>query len=170
MLSAWLQKSITPSSLSQQARADILRPMNVQNLRSPADKVGELFYFGRMIDKIRLHVDGKLPEAYQPNLGGGFDERCLSFLGIEYAALVERVKQGGSDEELLAWAYTHGRKPSDEEIEVWNEFMRKRGWNDEATPTLKRRLEESGFTDRTDIQTFFEYIDLDEGRDPRSRD
>ncbi len=55
------------------------------------------------------------------------------------------------------------------EIEIWNEFMRKRGWNDEATPMLKRRLAEGGFTDREDIQTFFGFIDLDEGRDPRGR-
>lgn len=141
--------------------------MYVQNLRSPSDKVGDLFYFGRMIDKIRLHAEGKLPAEYQPNLGGGFDARCLTFLGIDYAALVERVKQGGSDEELLDWAYKAGRKPSAEEIEIWNEFMRKRAWNDEATPILKRRLEEGGFSDRTDIQTMFDYIDLDEGRDPR---
>ena len=40
----------------------------------------------------------------------GFDGRALSFLWIEYAALVERVKQGGSDEEILAWAVAQGTK------------------------------------------------------------
>jgi len=30
-------------------------------------------------------------------------------------------------------------------------------------------LQESGFQDRTDIQTMFDYLDLDEGRDPRHR-
>ena len=143
--------------------------MNVQNLRSPSARVGDLFYFGRMVDKVRLQADGGLPAEYQPNLGTGFDGRCLSFLGIEYPALIERVKQGGTDEELLEWAYHTGRRRSDEEIEVWNEFMRKRGWNDEATPMLKRRLQEGGFADREDIQTFFQFIDLDEGRDPRAQ-
>jgi hypothetical protein len=47
--------------------------------------------------------------------------------------------------------------------------MRKRGWNDDGTATLLRRLKEGGFDDRTDVQTFFDYIDLDEGRDPRDR-
>lgn len=143
--------------------------MNVQNLRSPSTKVGDLFYFGRMVDKIRLQADGQLPAEYQPNLGTGFDGRCLGFLGLEYPALVERVKEGGTDEELLEWAYRTGRRPSDEDIEVWNEFMRKRGWNDEATAMLKRRLQEGGFADRDDIQTFFHFIDLDEGRDPRTQ-
>lgn len=143
--------------------------MNVPDLRSPAAKVGELSYFGRMIDKIRLHAKGKLPADYQPNLGSGFDERCVDFLGVEYAALAERVKLGGSDEELLEWAFSSGKRPTEEQLEVWNEFMRKRGWNDEASPTLKKRLDDNGFSDRTDIQTFFGFIDLDEGRDPRGQ-
>jgi gluconokinase len=119
-----------------------------------------------MIDKIRLHAAGRLPVDFQPNLGGGFDERCCSFLWIEYPSLVDRVKQGGNDEDILEWAFQQGRKPSEEELEIWNEFMRKRGWNDEGTPTLQRRLREGNFGDRNDIQTFFDYIDLDEGRDP----
>ncbi len=117
-----------------------------------------------MIDKIRLHAAVKLPADYLPNLGGGFDERCLDFLWIEYAPLVERVKQGGTDEEILEWAFNQGRKPSDEEIEVWNDFMRKRGWNDEATERLEMRKRESSIPERADIQTFFDYIDFDEGR------
>ena len=143
--------------------------MNVPSLRSPYSKVGDLYYFGRMVDKIRLHAANQLPSDYQPNLGSGFDARCVNLLGTDYSALVERVKQGGSDEELLEWAASTGRRPSAEEIEIWNEFMRKRGWNDEATSILQRRLSEGGFSDRTDIQTMFDYIDLDEGRDPRGR-
>lgn len=143
--------------------------MNVPNLRSPTAPTGGIFYFARMVDKIRLNAEGTLPADYQPNLGGGFDTRCLNFLGIDYTALVERVGKGGDDQEILEWAFSQGRKPGEEEIEVWNEFMRKRGWNDEATPTLQRRLRESNAEDRTDIQTFFDYIDFDEGRDPRDR-
>lgn len=141
--------------------------MNVPNLRSPHEKTGGIFYFGRMLDKIRLHAAGALPADYIPNLGDGFDGRCVSFLRIDYSALVERMKQGGADWEILEWAFAQGHKPSDEEIEVWNEFMRKRGWNDAASERLQQRLAEGGFQDRTDIQTFFDYIDLDEGRDPR---
>lgn len=144
-----------------------MRRMNVPGLRSPYQQVGGLFYFGRMLDKIRLHAAGKLPGDYQANLGKGFDGRALSLLRIEYGALVERVKAGGSDEEILQWCFETGRRPSEEEIEIWNDFLRKRGWNDEVTPTLLRRLKEGNFEDRADIQTIFDYIDLDEGRDPR---
>lgn len=141
--------------------------MNVPGLRSPHEKVGGIVYFGRMLDKIRLNAAGQLPDEYHANLGGGFDERAVHFLWIDYPALVERVKEGGNDEEILEWCCQRGRKPSAEDIEIWNEFMRKRGWNDEASARLAQRKAESGCTDRDDIQTFFDYIDLDEGRDPR---
>ena len=141
--------------------------MNVPSLRSPYVKVGGIHYLARLFDKIRLHAAHQLPAEYHAKLGTGFDGRALSFLWIEYPALVERVKQGGTDDEILEWAFTQGRRPSAEEVEVWNEFMRKRGWNDEATERLGQRKSESSVGARTDIETFFDYIDADEGRDPK---
>jgi hypothetical protein len=138
--------------------------MSTSPLLSPYEKTGDLFYFPRMLGKIRLHAEGQLPAEYHPNLGIGFDGQCTAFLGVEYRALVERVHQGGSDQEILRWCFEQGRKPSQDEIQRWNELMRKRGWNDDGSPTLKRRLREGGWEDRTDIQTFFDFIDLDEGR------
>ena len=133
-------------------------------LHSPSEKVGGLFYFGRMLDKIRLHTKSELPSDYHANLGKGFDERCVRFLRVNYDELAERVKKGGNDEEILQWCFSVGRRPSDDELYVWNEFMRKRGWNDEVSETLKRRKAEAGMTDRADIQTVFQFIDADEGR------
>ncbi len=121
------------------------------SLRSPSEKVDGLFYFGRMLDKIRSHAKGELPPDYHPNLGKGFDEKCVTFLRIKYDQLVERVKQGGSDEAILQWCFKIGRRPSEDEVYVWNEFMRKRGWNDEVSETLKRRKQEAGMADRSDL-------------------
>ena len=135
-------------------------------LRSPSEKVGGLFYFGRMLDKIRLHAKGQLPSDYHANLGKGFDEKCVRFLRVNYDQLVERVKKGGTDEEILRWCFDVGRRPNEDDIYVWNEFMRKRGWNDEVSEILKRRKAEAGMTDRSDIQTSFQFIDTDEGRLP----
>jgi Domain of unknown function (DUF5069) len=50
--------------------------MATVGLRSPSEKVGGLFYFGRMLDKMRLHARGKLPADYHENLGKGFDEKA----------------------------------------------------------------------------------------------
>jgi gluconokinase len=136
--------------------------------RSPAEKVGGIFHFGRMIDKIRAHAKGELPEDHVPALGKGFDGRTVRFLGVKYEDVVARAKESGSAEEILQWAFAKGRKPSEEEIEIWNEFMRKLGWNDEVSETLARRKTEGGLTDRDEIQTMFQYIDTDEGRELQS--
>jgi gluconokinase len=136
-------------------------------LRSPSGKVGGLFYFGRMLDKIRLHAKGELPSDYHANLGKGFDEKCAHFLRISYDQLVGRVNRGGTDEEILQWCFDHGRRPDENDVYVWNEFMRKRGWNDEVSEILQRRKKEAGMMDRSDIQTAFQFIDADEGRLPK---
>jgi gluconokinase len=136
-------------------------------LRSPSEKVGGLFYFGRMLDKIRLHAKGELPLDYHANLGKGFDEKCVNFLRINYDQLVQRVKRGSTDEEILQWCFNHGHKPKENDVYVWNEFMRKRGWNDEVSKILDRRKKEAGMTDRSDIRTAFQFIDADEGRLPK---
>ena len=141
-------------------------PTLIPGLRSPFDQVNGFVYFGRMLDKIRLAAAGKLPEGWQPMRGavkGGFDWRCCKFLHTDYAVLEAETRKGGSDEELLAWAFANGRQPSEEEIEVWNAFMTKRGWRDAGTQRLNERLAEIGLPPGT-VQTMFEFIDLDEGR------
>jgi hypothetical protein len=137
-------------------------------LRSPCGKVGGLVYFGRMLDKIRSHAKGELPPDYQANLGKGFDGSCVRLLQVDYDQLVERAKQGGTDDEILRWCFSMGRQPSDDEIRVWNQFMRKRGWNDEVSETLERRKKEAGMAARSEIETMFAFIDADEGRSPNA--
>jgi hypothetical protein len=134
-------------------------------VRSPTAKVGGLVHFGRMLDKIRVHARGELPADYQPNLGKGFDRKCYAFLHLDYDELARRVKEGASDEEMLEWAFKTGRRPSDDEITMWNEFMRKFGWRDHAAEILARRKREASMEDRTDIETMFQFIDADEGRE-----
>jgi hypothetical protein len=132
--------------------------------RSPHQKTAGLVYFARMLDKIRLHHQGLLGADYLPNLGEGFDLRCSLFLQVPYAEIVQRVHAGGTDEEVLEWCFQRGARPSEEQTSVWNEYMLKRGWNDSGSERLRQRLAEGGFGERSDIQTFFDYIDLDEGR------
>ena len=138
----------------------------VPGLRSPYVKVGRLVYFGRMLDKIRLLGAGKLPADYHANLGKGFDNRCVSFLRVNYDELKARTLVGDlGDEQLLAWAEQRGGARTDEECEVWNGFMMKRGWRDVAAEILAKRIAESAFEAKP-IMTMFDYLDFDEGRDP----
>lgn len=138
--------------------------MSTKTPVSPRDSQHGLVYFPRMVDKIRLHAAGELAEDCIPNLGKGFDDRCCKFLEIDCAGLVSAVGSTLSTEEAWNWVIQHGKAPSGEQIEVWSSFMSKRGWRDEVNEILIRRKKESGFEDRDDIQTMFDYIDADEGR------
>lgn len=136
--------------------------MKVPGLRSPHDKVGGIVYFGRMLDKIRLHANGALPAEYHENLGKAFDDLCANLVGVPYADIAAHVKGGASDDDTLAWCQARGRRLTEQDALVWNEFMRKRGWNDSATERLIQRKAESGLSHRDDIITMFDYIDADE--------
>jgi gluconokinase len=142
---------------------------NVPDLRSPYVKVGRLVYFGRMLDKIRLNNAGKLPADYRDNYGDTspnvFDARCCRFLGVKHADVVSQVTTGKTDEAILTWCHDKGGARTDEQCDIWNNFMMKRGWRDEASERLQIRIRESGFDGRN-IQTFFDLIETDEERDP----
>ena len=137
--------------------------------RSAYDRIGGLVYFARMLHKIRLVVAGKLAPDYHENLGAGFDGRCCRLLGISYENLCDRVRLGGSDEDTFEWCQTNGHRLSDEQILVWNKFMEKRGWRDEddgSTQELEAYKAASGLSHRNDLLTFFDYYEVDEGRQP----
>lgn len=137
----------------------------VPGLRSCYAKVGRLVYFGRMLDKIRLHAAGALPADYQPNFGRGFDGICCRFLRVKHDAVIARVAQGGTEDELLAWCFEQGGARTSEECEIWNNFMMKRGWRDASSTPLAERIVTFGLTGKT-IETLFDLIENDEGRDP----
>jgi len=142
---------------------------NVPGLRSCYDKVGRLIYFGRMLDKIRLHADGKLPGDYVPLLGDDqfytLDGRCCRFLGIRYAEIKALTLAGGAEEDILAAAHARGTPRTDEECHVWNRFIAKLGWRDERSHVLPQRIMDSGLTGKT-VETVIDHIEYDEGRDP----
>ena len=138
---------------------------SVPGLRSCYAQTGGLVYFGRMLDKIRLHAAHQLPADYHANLGQGFDGRCCSFLRVAYAELQARTLAGGTDEEILAWCLERGGARTDDERYVFSRFLAKVGWRDDRTPVLRQRIGEYGLTGKP-IETFFDLNDFDEGRDP----
>lgn len=140
------------------------QPTPVAGLRSDRVETRGLVFFARMLDKIRLHAAGQLPPDY--NRGHGFDGRMCRFLRIDYAALVDRTLRGGSDEEILEWCFASGRRPSDEEVFVFNAFLSKRGWHDDVSAWVREEKTRRGLQHREDVQTAFDVHDVDEGRDP----
>ncbi len=139
---------------------------------SDYNKTDGVVYFARMLDKIRLKAANELPADYfvgvkdDPTL---FDARCTRFLQVNYDKLVARTLEGGSDSKILAWCFAEGRKPSAEEIEVWNAFLLKRGWRDASSEDLAAAKGRNGWADRPDIQTWVDLHDAEEGRTPGAK-
>jgi Domain of unknown function (DUF5069) len=139
-------------------------PSRGSRLRSPYDKIFGLVYFGRMLDKIRSLTRGELPPEYVENFEKDFDEKCAMFLGVNYELVVNYVNQGLTDQAILQSCFGMGHRRSEGEIHMWNEFMRKRGWNDELSGTLEDQKKKHAMLSRSEIQTAFQFIDADAGR------
>ena len=137
--------------------------------KSGYETVGGMSYLPRMLDKIRLYARGELHPDFHANLGlaMGGDGFCCAFLRVPYAEIKAKTLEGATDEEVLQWGLDRGgRKFEPIDLILWNEFGRKLGWNDRATPNLAKLKAESGLAHRDDIMTIFDYCDVDEGRKP----
>lgn len=134
-------------------------------IRGAREQVSGVYVFGRVLDKIRLGAEGLLPEGYHLGVIQGnrtFDDRMCKFLGVEFDDLRQRTLQGGTDEEILEWCFETGNRPTEEQIEIWNGFMFKRGWRDSSG--FDKDKEAAGFGDREDVMTYFDLFDAEEGR------
>jgi gluconokinase len=120
-----------------------------------------------MLDKLRLHAQGRLPADYAGRLGRGLDGRLCKFLEVNYAELRDAVvRQGLSDEDALEWCFQRGRCPSDELRRYFCAWLSKLGWRDDATELFALQLKAYGLTGHPEMQTTFDIIDADEGRLP----
>jgi len=139
--------------------------MKIEGIKGCYEKTGGIFYFARMCSKIRLHAAGKLPEDYFDMLGQGFDGRTCRYLGVEYAAVKAQVLAGKSEEEVLEWCQTNGRRLTAEQILIYNSFMSKRGWHDDETDEfIPEMIQHYGLPNDGRVQTDFDLIEMDEGR------
>jgi hypothetical protein len=132
--------------------------------RSPYEKVGGLVFLGRTIDKIRLKAAGQLRPDFFALMGDGYDARIMKHLDLEYAKFAQFVLTGAADDECWQYCVQNGRKLNDVDKLIWNDFAIKRGWKDAASGLLEKFKAESGLAGRHDIETFFEYWEVDEGR------
>ena len=137
--------------------------------RSPKALLRGLAHLGRFIDKIRLRNAGKIQDYNY--ITTGFDKYLIEFLGIDAHAFEQRVLAGGTDEELLGWVHTHGRKPSERQIAQWSKGLLSSGPKDDAAQQrFQGRLQDIA-TKRAvpvaslpPVSTWADVIELDEGR------
>jgi hypothetical protein len=132
--------------------------------RSPLESMCGWVYLPRFIDKIRLHLAGKLHSDYQENFTKGFDGAWLKAAGLQAEIFIGIVQNSITDGQVADWVLRNVQK-SAEEKKAFNDFVLNRGRDDDAGKArLKMRKAESGLAHRDDIQTFVDYIDADEKR------
>jgi uncharacterized protein DUF5069 len=133
--------------------------------RSPRETMCGWAHLPRFIDKVRLHLGGKLHSDYQPNLGKGFDGLWLETAGVRFEEFVEVVKKSATDGEVCDWVLKNVKK-NDAVKAAHRERMLSTPTKDnaEGLARLKMRKENAGMAHRDDIQTFVDFIDADEKR------
>ena len=119
----------------------------------------------RFIDKVRLHLAGKLPADYQENLTKGFDGSWLRAAGVTAEQVIEVVKNSVTDGEVCDWVHKNVKKSAAEKS-TFNNFVLNRGTEPEPElqARLKMRKEQAGLGHRAEIKTFVDFIDADEKR------
>jgi hypothetical protein len=121
-------------------------------------------YLPRFVDKIRLHLAGKLHADYQENFTKGFDGAWLKAAGVPAESFIQVVKNSITDGQVADWVAKNVQKTGAQK-KTFNDFVLNRGRDEEAAKArLKMRKEESGLGHRDDVQTFVDYIDADEKR------
>jgi hypothetical protein len=138
---------------------------NIIYPRSPRETMDGWSYLPRYLDKIRLHLAGKLHADYQENFGQGFDGLWLKYAGVTHEQMIEVVKKSITDGEVCDWVRKNVKKsPAEKAVHAQDVLSRPKADNAEAVARLKMRKEQSRLAHRDDIQTFVDYIDADEKR------
>src|SRR5438128_11040028 len=133
--------------------------------RSPRETMCGWMHLPRYIDKIRLHLAGKLHPDYQPNLGKGFDERWLKAAGLTHGQFVEVVRGTTTDGEVCDWVRKNvKRSDADKKAHASGMLNHPKPDDGEGQARLKMRKEQIGLAHRDDIKSFVDFIDADEKR------
>ena len=141
------------------------------NIRSPFEKLAGCHHLARFTDKIRLHLEGKLPEDYQMPLfhERGVDGFFMRHFGLTKEELLAAVKEFSHDDaKVAAWFETR----------IGNDEQKKKSWNELSVnlgkpgqpmhETLAWAKKKYGFpSDGPDLDSVFKSIEWDEGRIPR---
>ncbi|MDR1191706.1 MAG: DUF5069 domain-containing protein [Verrucomicrobiales bacterium] len=126
--------------------------------RSPRARLGGYVILPRVLDKGRATLAGKNGEY---KYGNPLDLRLFEFLGIKPEGLLEQLKLGKGDFEILQWLNTVAPR-APHEIAQWSAFMEQYapgtiGFREHMNASVAAKNQE-----RDDIRTVFDLLDLDD--------
>jgi len=132
--------------------------------RSPREVMAGWVYLPRFVDKIRLHLAGKLAPDYQDNFTKGFDGAWLKAAGLSAEQFIGVVKNTITDGELCDWVAKNVQKTEAEKAAFRDLVLNRGREGEDLKARIKQRKEQAGLAHRDDIHTFVDLIDADEKR------
>lgn len=123
-----------------------------------------LLHLPRFLAKIRKHLAGELPRSYQRNFCKGFDRFLCLHLGVDPEQVIAAVRESADEKTLDARLLA--LFPSDLRTHVWNRELVQKGMSEMGREALDDAKRKMGAAHRTDVISFADMIDLDEGRLP----
>jgi hypothetical protein len=134
-------------------------------LRSPYEQMHGWMHLPRYIDKIRLHLAGKLDSNYAPFLGANTDGLWLKAAGVTHQQMMDAVKDTLTDGQVCEWVRQNVHR-SDEEKHAYNHHLVNRPdpYDREQMELFAQRKAFYNLSDRADVTRFLDLIEADEGR------
>src|SRR5262245_9161833 len=129
--------------------------------RSMRTTMGGYAHLARMIDKCRAVLAGTEGEYIYPC---PMDDRLMDFAGITSEQFTAAVEANPRDEGVEAW-FRQTAKPHDPaELDTWNRQLLARGPSSPESAERFKQYRDAVDPSRTDITTWSDLQDLEEGR------
>jgi hypothetical protein len=128
--------------------------------RSPRVRLGGYAMLARVLDKARASLTGKAGEY---KYGNPMDQALFAFTGIAQEALLEQVKTGAGDWELLVWVKANASpKRAAHEVRAWSAYLETMPVGDAEDLAWFAEQSKRINPARTDLQTIMDYLDADD--------
>jgi hypothetical protein len=129
--------------------------------RSMQSKREGYVHLARMIDKCRAVLAGTEGDYIYPC---PMDERLMEFAGITADQFTAAVKPDPSDEVVAKWFTQTAKAHPPAELEAWNRMMLTRGPSTPEKQKYFNKLRDAVDPARTDLTSWADLQDLEEGR------
>jgi hypothetical protein len=126
--------------------------------RSVRVRLGGYAHLPRLLDKARAEIAGKGGE-YHYNCP--LDQRFFAFTGVAPDAMLTEIKSGKTDLQMLEWVNATAKRPSHEVI-AWSAWLEQLGPGGAAGHEWIASVLKRNNSERDDIRSFADLLDLDD--------
>jgi hypothetical protein len=130
--------------------------------RSPKQEMAGLVHLPRMIDKCRAYKENKLADYIFPC---PLDKIILTFLQVD-AEVFANMTNDKKDEEINEWVKEQTESKSQSDLDFINKQILERRPDSKDRLEYFNELRNKIDPSRTDVNTWADLIDLEEGRQP----